>query len=96
MEQDIEKRIKRIEDKIEVYDKYFIDIKVDIREIRTMLTERLEQENLKNQILQKDIEAQKERIEKLEDNQKWLWRTVGVSVLGIIVSAITYVLNIMR
>lgn len=95
MEQDIEKRVKKIEDKLELYDKYFIDIKVSIGEIKTMLTERLNQENLKNQILEKDIQAQKERIEKIEDNQKWLWRTVSGSIIAIVISAITYVIKLL-
>lgn len=96
MEQDIEKRIKKIEDKLEIYDKYFMEIKVDIGEIKIMLVERLNQENLKNQILEKDIYAQKERIEKIEDGQKWLWRTVSGSVIAIILSTIIYTIKIMR
>lgn len=32
--------------------------------------------------------SNEKRLDKIEDNTRWLWRTVGVSIIGIVISAI--------
>lgn len=71
-------------------------IQVDIAEIKTMLKERLEQEKLKNNLLEKDIQNHEQRIKKMEDNQQWLWRTTIGSIISIVIAAIVFVIKIMN
>lgn len=96
---DIEERVIKLERNQEelknFVNKSIGDIQVGIAEIKVILTERLEKENLKNTILENDIKSQNERVKKLEDNQQWLWRTVTASIIGIVVSAIVFSIKLM-
>ena len=71
-------------------------IKIGIAEIKIMLKERLEQENLKNDLLSKDIKNHEQRIKKIEDNTQWLWRTLVSSILTIVIGAIVFVVKMMN
>lgn len=71
-------------------------IQIGIAEIKIMLKERLEQENLKNDLLSKDIKNHEQRIKKIEDNTQWLWRTLVSSILTIVVGAIVFVVKMMN
>lgn len=71
-------------------------IQVGIAEIKVMLKERLEQENLKNNLLEKDIEAHEVRIKKIEDNHTWLWRSIGGTMITLIGSIIVFVIKLMK
>jgi len=71
-------------------------IQIGIAEIKVMLKERLEQENLKNDLLSKDIKNHEQRIKKIEDNTQWLWRTLVSSILTIVVGAIVFVVKMMN
>lgn len=71
-------------------------IQIGIAEIKIMLKERLEQENLKNDLLSKDIKNHEQRIKKIEDNTQWLWRTLGSSILTIVVGTIVFVVKMMN
>lgn len=70
-------------------------IQIGIAEIKIMLKERLEQENLKNDLLSKDIKNHEQRIKKIEDNTQWLWRTLVSSILTIVVGTIVFVVKMM-
>ncbi len=71
-------------------------IQIGIAEIKVMLKERLEQDNLKNDLLEKDIKNHEARIKKLEDNHSWLWKTVAGSIITLIVSIIVFVIKLMK
>ena len=71
-------------------------IQIGIAEIKIMLKERLEQENLKNDLLSKDIKNHEQRIKKIEDNTQWLWRTLISSILTIVVGTIVFVVKMMN
>lgn len=97
---DIEERVSKLEEKqseLQLFvNKSINTIQVGIAEIKVMLKERLEQDNLKNDLLAKDIKAQDERIKKIESNQQWLWRTVTGSIITLIIAAITFVIKMMK
>ena len=97
---EIEQKVNRLEKKQEELEmfvnKSISSIQVGIVEIKTILQERNEKENLKNNLLEKDIAAQEQRIKKLEDNQQWLWRTIGASIISIVIGAIVFVIKTMN
>ena len=72
------------------------EIQLGITEIKVMLQERVDKENLKNEILAKDIETHESRIKKIEDNETWLWRTVVGTILTTVISAIIFVIKLMK
>ena len=45
---------------------------------------------LENEIIEIEskIKNNEKRLDKIEDNNKWLWRTVGASIISIVISAI--------
>ena len=107
---DINERVDRIEMKIENLENKFNEaipeIQSGIREIKVMLQERPIQENLKNSIIEKEIEAlevkydQKinsveERTKKLEDSQVWLRRSVIGALIGLVIEVIVFVIKMM-
>lgn len=71
-------------------------IQIGIAEIKIMLKERLEQEDLKNDLLSKDIKNHEQRIKKIEDNTQWLWRTLVSSILTIVIGTIVFVVKMMN
>lgn len=71
-------------------------IQIGIAEIKIMLEEKLEQENLKNDLLSKDIKNHEQRIKKIEDNTQWLWRTLVSSILTIVIGVIVFVVKMMN
>lgn len=97
---DIEQKVNKLEKKqeeLEIFvNKSISSIQVGIVEIKTILQERNEKENLKNNLLEKDIAAQEQRIKKLEDNQQWLWRTIGGSIIATVIGAIVFVIKTMN
>ena len=97
---EIEQKVNRLEKKQEELEmfvnKSISSIQIGIVEIKTILQEKNEKENLKNNLLEKDIAAQEQRIKKLEDNQQWLWRTIAASVITIVIGAIVFVVKTMN
>lgn len=97
---EIEQKVNKLEeeqhDLQQFVNKSVSSIQVGIVEIKTILQERLEKENLKNDLLAKDIQSQDKRIKKLEDNQSWLWKTIAVTVIGTISSAIVFAIRTMN
>ena len=97
---EVEQKVNRLEKKQEELEafvnKSISSIQVGIVEIKTILQERNEKETLKNNLLEKDIKAQEERIKKLEDNQQWVWRTLAGGVITIVIGAIVFVVKTMN
>lgn len=97
---DIEKRVAKLEEKqneLQLFvNKSISNIQIGIAEIKVMLKERLEQDNLKNDLLAKDIHSHDDRLKKIEDNQQWLWRTVVGSIITAIGSVIIFVIQMMK
>ena len=71
-----------------------------------MLQERPIQENLKNNIIEKEIQvleskyeqkvnSLQERIKKTEDNQVWLRRTVIAGLIGLVIEVIIFIVKMM-
>ncbi len=97
---ELEQRVTKLEEKeneLQLFvNKSIGSIQVGIAEIKTILQERLEKENLKNDLLAKDIAVHEARLKKLEDAQQWLWRTVGASIISIVIGAIVFVIQSMK
>ena len=97
---DIEQKVNRLEKKQEELEmfvnKSISSIQIGIVEIKTIVQEKNEKENLKNNLLEKDIAAQEQRIKKLEDNQQWLWRTIAGSIIATVIGAIVFVIKTMN
>ena len=88
----VEKRLEKIEDEM---NKSIPEIQAGISEIKAILQERPAQEDLKNEILSKDIANIDKRVTKVEDNLNWLWKTVGGAIITIIVGAIVFTIKMM-
>lgn len=41
---------------------------------------------LKDKLIEEKINPIKEKVEKVEDNNKWLWRTVGATIIGLVLN----------
>lgn len=102
-----------MEERVYKLEQIIPEIKVGITEIKTILTERQAQEDLKNSNIEKEIaeinakldgvlketpkiQEHEKRINNLEDNQKWLWRTVGSALITLIVGAGVFVIKNMQ
>lgn len=74
----IEERNKGIDDKLTTMNENIVTILERTSHIDT-------DNDLKNQIIEKEVDRNKGRIEKLEDNQKWLRRSlIGAIVAGVV------------
>ena len=97
---EVEQKVNRLEKKQEELEafvnKSISSIQVGIVEIKTILQERNEKETLKNNLLEKDINAQEQRIKKLEDNQQWLWRTIAAGIITAVIGAVIFVIKTMN
>lgn len=96
---DINERIDKIEEKVEKIEdkigKSIPEIQLGIAEIKAILKEKPIQEQLMNDILDKDIKALERRVAKIEDNLSWLWKTVAGAIITTIGAAIIFVIKIM-
>lgn len=88
----LDNRMSKIEEKINTS---IPEIQSGIREIKVLLQERPIQEQLKNNILEKDILTLENRVKKIEDNQSWLWKTVAGAIITIVVGAIVFTVKMM-
>lgn len=88
----LEKKVEKIEEKVNTA---IPEIQAGIREIKTMLQERLVQEDLKNGNIRTEIKALEARIEKVENSSTWLSRTIAATVISAVIGAIIYVIKIM-
>lgn len=82
--QRLEEQSKTLMDKEVESEKVLIEIREGLVAIKEALVSNKEQTGLKNQIMLKDLEATKDRVGKLEANQRWLVISVFGEVLGII------------
>lgn len=82
----------RLEQKLDQLTEIVGDVANKVTRIETTMIEREKTDNLKFNYLEKQIYSSNERITSLEDNQKWLVRSVIGSVvtalMGIILSII--------
>ena len=102
-----------IEERVYKLEQIVPEIKAGIIEIKTILTERQAQEDLKNSNIEKEIaeinakldgvlketpkiQEHEKRITNIEDNQKWIWRTLVSSIITVIISVIVFVLKNMH
>lgn len=74
----------RLELKIDQLTEMVSNVKSEIIEIKTTIIEREKMDNLKHISLEKEISNTNKRVEGLEDNQKWLVR----SIIGSVVTAL--------
>lgn len=88
----LDNRMSKIEEKINTS---IPEIQSGIREIKILLQERPIQEQLKNDILGKDILSLESRVKKIEDNQSWLWKTVAGAIITVVVGAIAFTVKMM-
>ena len=88
----LDNRMSKIEEKINTS---IPEIQSGIREIKVLLQERQIQEQLKNDILEKDILTLENRVKKIEDNQSWLWKTVAGAIITVVVGAIVFTVKMM-
>lgn len=88
----LDNRMSKIEEKINTS---IPEIQSGIREIKVLLQERPIQEQLKNDILEREIITLESRVKKIEDNQSWLWKTVAASVITVVIGAIVFVVKMM-
>ena len=88
----LDNRMSKIEEKINTS---IPEIQSGIREIKILLQERPIQEQLKNDILEKDILTLENRVKKIEDNQSWLWKTVVGAIITVVVGAIVFTVKMM-
>lgn len=82
--QRLEEQSKELMNKEEESKKVLIEIREGLVAIKEALVSSKEQTGLKNQIMLKDLDATKDRVNKLEANQRWLVISVFGEVFGII------------
>lgn len=96
---DLESRVEKLEEKIQ---KIELDItgslnelKLDMIEIKDCLKSNSNDGDLKNQLIEKDVQRNTARIKKLENNQmKFVWLIIG-EVVTVVGTAIVATIQIM-
>lgn len=89
----LENKTDKLEKKQEGTETIIAEIREGIVSIKDALTSNKEQEELKNQLLIKDMDGMKLRIDKLEANQRWLITAILGEVLSIIFGVIMVFIN---
>ena len=92
---DINERVDQLDNRMSKINTSIPEIQSGIREIKILLQERPIQEQLKNDILEKDILSLESRVKKIEDNQSWLWKTVVGAIITVVVGAIVFTVKMM-
>lgn len=94
---DIEQRVDKLEDKVAQLElninSSLGDIKTDLTEIKTYVQTNSNNNDLKNNLIEKDVVNNTERIKKLEDNQAKIVWTIILAVIGIIGEAVLFYLK---
>ena len=90
---ELDKRADKLEKKQEGTEKILTEIREGFVFIKEALVSNKEQEGLKNQLLEKDIEGMKARVDKLEANQRWLVLAILGEVLSIVFGIIMIFIN---
>ena len=94
---DLEDRVNKLEEKVRELEininKSLSDIKIALGEIKASLQGNSNTEDLKNNLIKKDVQNNTERISKLEGNQAKIVWTIILAVLGLIGEAVVYYLQ---
>lgn len=94
---DIEQRVDKLEEKVARLElninNSLGDIKTDLTEIKTYVQTNSSNNDLKNNLIEKDVVSNKERIKKLEDNQSKIAWAIIMSVIGLIGEAVLFYLK---
>ena len=77
--------------------KSLLEIKVSLAEISATLKSNNNSGDLKNELIEKDVKANNEKIKvvedrtnKLEDSNKWLVRLILGSIIGLVLEAVAF------
>jgi len=98
---DLEQRVDELERKFRELEKSIneslAEIKVSLAEISATLKSSNNSGDLKNELIEKDVKANTEKIEvvsertgKLEDSNKWLVRLILGSIIGLVLEAVAF------
>lgn len=94
---DIEQRVDKLEDKVAQLElninSSLGDIKTDLTEIKTYVQSNSNSNDLKNNLIEKDVVNNAERIKKLEENQSKIAWAIIMAVIGIIGEAVLFYLK---
>lgn len=94
---DIEQRVDKLEEKVAQLElninNSLGDIKTDLTEIKTYVQSNSNSNDLKNNLIEKDVVNNTERLKKLEENQSKIVWAVIMSVLGILGEAVLFYLK---
>lgn len=89
---DLETRVEKLEEKVSKLEininTSLSDIKSDVSEIKACIKSADNQGELKNEIIKKDVENNRVRIEKLESTMTWLARAVVGEFLSLVFAAV--------
>jgi len=100
-EMELEERVKDLEDKVKNLEininKSLSDIKISLAEISASIKNSNNSGDLKNELIEKDVKANNENIQKvegrvkeLEDSNKWLVRLIIGSIIGLVLEAVAF------
>lgn len=103
--ENIEKRVDKIEKELSEQKKEIMkiqseihgslsNIQTDVIEIKQYIKDNNKIDDLKNGLIEKDVERNTARIQKLENNQNKLVWTIIVEVIGLVGAATLYFLKI--
>lgn len=91
---DLERKFRELETDI---NKSLLEIKVSLAEISSSLKSSNNSGDLKNELIEKDVKANNEKIKvvedrtnKLEDSNKWLVRLILGSIIGLVLEAVAF------
>ena len=98
---ELEERVKDLEDKVKNLEininKSLSDIKISLAEISASIKSSSNSEDLKNELIEKDVKANNDfihkvenRVKELEDSNKWLVRLILGSIIGLVLEAVAF------
>lgn len=98
---DLEQRVDELEKRFRELEKNMneslAEIKVSLAEILATLKNSNNSGDLKNELIEKDVKANNEKIKvvedrtnKLEDSNKWLVRLILGSIIGLVLEAVAF------
>ena len=91
---DLESRVGKLEDKVKELEinitKSLGKIETDLMEIKSYVKNNSNNDDLKNDLIKKDVESNSKRIAKLEDIVSKIFWTVAFAILGLIGGAIVF------
>ena len=95
---DLEQRVDKLEEKVRQLEidinKSLSDIKTSLSEIKASLKESASSGDLKNDLIEKDVKSNTERIRALESNQSRIVWIIITEVVAVIIAGIKYYLSV--